>query len=71
VTTLLNYIERVNFAGTQMANVLESLSQQSFLPEWYRCDAEKLYKRWDKTCPFRLNNPITLAEKEKELFPNG
>jgi hypothetical protein len=64
-------VSPAEFAGTQMANFLELLSKQSYIPEWYRRDAKKLYERWDSICSFRLNNPIVASELEKELFPNG
>jgi hypothetical protein len=64
-------VSRMDFVGTKMANVLELMSRQPYIPEWYRRDAEKLYKQWDAVCSFRLNNPIVTAELEKELFPNG
>jgi len=64
-------VSRLDFVGTQMANFLHGLKYENGLPAFKRKQAEDLQKRWDSICAFRLNNPITASDLEKELFPNG
>ena len=60
-------ITRRDFIGMKMANFLYSMKHNSALDEHTRAEAEKLQKQWDGICPFRLNNPITAADLEKEF----
>ena len=63
-------ITRRDFIGMKMANFLHALKYNTALDEHTRAEAKKLQEQWDGICPFRLNNPITSIELEKE-FTSG
>jgi len=68
---MVKYVERVDFVGSQMANRLYALKTDSRLDSYTRDALATLQRRWDSVCLTRLTNPISMMEKERELFPNG
>ncbi len=68
---MVTYVEKTSFLGSQMANTLLGLMQEGCVPPARLGSVQKTVDRWDATCKLRLTNPISMMEREKELFPNG
>ncbi len=60
---------KAEFVGAMMSNLLWEIAQSKYAPPEIKEQATLFQQRWDSVSTFRLNNPITLANLEKEFFP--
>jgi uncharacterized protein (UPF0147 family) len=64
-------VERMEFVGAKMGNILHAVAHDTRVPPELRTTAEKAYTQWDSISKLLITNPITMMKLEKKYFPEA